>query len=115
MKNRPPIVLVAIVSLYLVVEMIYLIMDPEPAKVVRLVLAALIGVFMIRGSYIAIFIWAALCIIAALIGFAAAFKAAQVDPQLAVVPGLFALAALAQGLYLLLAPSITAYVSRTER
>ena len=113
MKNRPPIVLVVIVGLYLIVETIYLILDPEPAKVVRLVLAALIGAFMIRGNYIAIFIWASLCTIAALIGFAAAFKAAQVNPQLAVVPGLFALSALAQALYLFLAPSIRAYVSRS--
>jgi hypothetical protein len=68
MKRRPPLLLVTIVALYLLLEVVLLVTQPEPAKAVRLLIAGVLGFFMLRGSSVAIFIWAALSVLAAIYG-----------------------------------------------
>ena len=111
MKKRPPLLLVVIVSLYLLLEVALLVTGPEPAKAVRLLIASVLGLFMIRGSSVAIFIWAALSVLAAIYGFAWAFKTSQTNPQTAILSALFGALALAQALYLALSRSVRAHVA----
>ncbi len=111
MKKHPPLLLVAIVVLYLLLEIALLISQPEPAKAVRLAIAIVLGFFMLRGSSVAIFIWASLSVIAAIYGFAWAFRTGHTNPQTAIVSGLFGVLALAQALYLMLSKSIRAHTA----
>jgi hypothetical protein len=111
MKSRPPLLLVAVVVIYLLLEVVLLVSQPEPAKLVRLIIAAALGFFMLRGSSVAIFIWAALSVLTAIYGFAWAFKVSQTNPTTAVVSGFFGALALAQALYLLLSRSVRAHMA----
>jgi hypothetical protein len=111
MNKRPPALLIAIVGLYLLLEIVLLIAHPETAKAVRLFIAALLGFFMLRGSSVAIFIWASLSALAAIYGFVWMFRVGHANPQAAVIPCLFSALSLAQALYLLLSRSIRAHVA----
>ena len=96
MKRRPPLLLIAIIALYLLLEIALLVTQPEHAKAVRLLVAGVIGFFMLRGSSLAIFIWASLSVLTAIYGIAWIFKTIHTNPQTAVVSGLFAVLALVQ-------------------
>ncbi len=111
MKRRPPLLLVAIVVLYLLLEIALLVTQPEPAKAVRLLIAATLGFFVLRGSSVAIFIWAALSVLAAIYGIAWMFKTAHTNPHTAIASGFFGTLALAQALYLVLSKAVRAHVA----
>jgi hypothetical protein len=111
MKRRSPLLLVAIVALYLLLEIVLLVTQPEPAKVFRLLIAGVLGFFMLRGSSVAIFIWVALSVLAAIYGFVWVFKTIHTNSLTAIASGLFATLALAQALYLMLSRSVRAHVA----
>jgi hypothetical protein len=111
MKKRPPLLLIAIVALYLLLETTLLVTQPEPAKAVRLLAAGVVGFFMLRGSSVAIFIWAALSVLTAIYGIAWVFKTIHTNPHTAIFSGLFAALALVQALYLMLSRSVRAHMA----
>lgn len=111
MKSRPPLLLIAIVGLYLLLEIALLISQPAAAKAVRLCIAAVLGLFMLRGSSVAVFIWTALATIAAIYAFAWTFKVSQTNPTSAAVTGALGVLCLAQALYLVLSKSVRAHVA----
>ena len=79
-------------------------------QVIRLAVATALGFFMLRGSSTAVFIWAALSVIATIYGFAWALKVSQTNPTSAVVSGTFGALALAQAMYLVLSRSMRAHM-----
>jgi len=112
MKKRPPLLLMLIVGFYLLLEAAFLVSHPEPAKAIRLLIAAAIGFFMLRGNSVAIFIWASLSFLAAAYGFAVAFKASQTNLPTAVIGVASGTVALSQALYLVLSRSVRTYVAK---
>lgn len=66
---------------------------------------------MLRGSAAAVFIWAALSVIAAIYGFAWAFKVSQTNHASAIASGAFGAIALAQAMYLVLSRAMRAHVA----
>jgi hypothetical protein len=112
MKKRPPLLLILIVGSYLLLELVTLIGHPDAPTSVRFVLAAILGFFMIRGSAAAIFIWAALCVIAAIYGMAWAFQSSQTDTKTAVYAFILGAIALAEALYLIVSRPMRAYIKK---
>ena len=111
MKRHPPLLLIAIVVIYLLLEIALLVTQPELAKAVRLSIAGVLGFFMLRGNSVAIFIWAALSVLTAMYGIAWFFRTIDTNPQTALVSGLFAALALVQALYLVLSRSVRAHIA----
>lgn len=109
MKCRPPLLLIVIVTLYLILEITLLITGPEPVKFVRVGIAAVLGFFMLRGSSVAIFIWAGTSVLAAIYGFTWTFKVWQTNPQTAAISFAFGGLLLAQAVYLMFNRSVRAF------
>jgi hypothetical protein len=112
MKRRPPFLLVVLVVAYLCLEISLLVVRPEPSNAARLLASTLLGFFVLRGSSVAIYVWAALSVLTSIYGIAWAFKTSQTNPQTAIISCLFRVLALAQALYLMLSRSVRAYVAR---
>jgi|JI10StandDraft_1071094.scaffolds.fasta_scaffold346131_2 hypothetical protein len=111
MKARPPLPLIAIVTAYLALEVALVVYQPELAKVVRLIISAALGFFMLRGSSTAIFIWVALSAIAAIYAFVWTFKFSQKNPEFALVFGFIGILVLSQAMYLIFSKSVRAHIA----
>ena len=109
MKSRPPLLLVGIVTLYMILEIALFLTGPELVKFVRVGIAAALGFFMLRGSSVAIFIWAGTSVLAAIYGFTWAFKVWQTNPQTAAMSFAFGGLALVQAVYLMFNRTVRAF------